>query len=186
VIERIGMMLISLLALTPLAQAYVAFPDPPQPLPQFAPSYDMFESSIIMPCNYTGPFQLEYSSKWGIADIDWSNSKAQWVQNHPMTSEEELIIAATAIRNQSNRTKVWIYRNLVWAPSWFTGIREKIISKPEWFIPYKKDGPYNNSKCTFDKCSDLFHSQFQTPEYHSGSISHGSCDEHCDCGQVPW
>ena len=145
----------------------------------------MFDSSIIMPCNYTGPFDLDYSTKWGIADLDWSNSKAQWVQNHPMTSEEELVTAATAIRGRSNRTKVWIYRNLVWAPSWFTDIREKIISKPEWFIRFKQDGPYNNTKCTFGKCSDLFHSQFQSPEYHSNNTHSGSCDEHCDCGPVP-
>jgi hypothetical protein len=73
-------------------------------------------------------------------------------------------------------------RNLVYAPSWFTEVREKIVSNPEWFIKFKANPPYNNTKCTFGKCSDLFHSQFQTPEYHSGSVDFGSCDEHCDCG----
>ena len=169
----------------PLTGAWVPFPNPPQPLPRFAPSYSMFDSSIIMPCNYTGPFDLDFSTKWGIADIDWSNSKAQWVQDRPMTSEEELVAAAAAIRQRSNNaTKVWIYRNLVYAPAWFTDVREKIVSNPEWFIRFKPDGPYNNSKCTFDKCSDLFHSQFQTPEYQSGSVKFGSCDHvHCDCGE---
>jgi hypothetical protein len=145
----------------------------------------MFNSSIIMPCNYTGPFDLEYSTKWGIADIDWSNSKKQWVQKQPMESQEELVTAATAIHAKSSKTKVWIYRNLAWAPSWFTDVREKILSNPDWFIKFKKDPPYNNTKCTFDKCSDLFHSQFQTPEYRSHSVDSGSCDEHhCDCGET--
>ena len=173
------------LAAVPLARAYVPFPDPPQPLPQFPPSYDMFDSSIIMPCNYTGPFQTKIAAQWGIADIDWSNSKAQWVNNHPMTSEEELVTAASSIRAVSNRTKVWIYRNLVYAPAWFTDVREKLVSHPQWFVPFKKDGPYVNTKCTLGKCSDLFHSQFQTPEYHSGSVMFGDCKEHCDCGELP-
>jgi hypothetical protein len=103
-----------------LASAYVPLPDPPQALPTFEPSYDMFESSIIMPCNYTGPFSLDASTRWGIVDIDWSNAKRQWVQAQPMRSQEELVAAAAAIRAVSNRTKVWIYRNLAWAPAWFT------------------------------------------------------------------
>ena len=32
-----------------------------------------------------------------------------------MTSEGELVTAATAIGGRSNMTKVWFYRNLVWA-----------------------------------------------------------------------
>lgn len=177
-------------ALTP---GFVPFPDPPQPLPRFAPSYDMFDSSIIMPCNYTGEFDSEVASQWGIADIDWSNGKAQWAQEHPMTAEENLITAAAAIRAISNRTKVWIYRNLVYAPSWFTEVREKIESNPEWFIPFKEEGPYVNAKCTLGKCSDLFHSQFQTPEFTCNQtltgescVHAGRCmDAHCDCGEVP-
>ena len=169
-----------------LASAYVPLPDPPQRLPTFTPSYDMFDSSIIMPCNYSDPFSNAVASQWGIADIDWSNSKSNWVQKHPMQSQEELVTAAANIRAQSNRTKVWIYRNLAWAPSWFTDVREKIASNPEWFIKFKANPPYNNTKCTFDKCTDLFHSQFQTPEYQSGSLQSGSCDAaHCDCGPTP-
>ena len=176
-----------------VAHGWIAFPDPPQPLPRFAPSYDMFESSIIMPCNYTGEFDSTVAARWGIADIDWSNGKAQWAQNHPMTSEENLVTAATAIRAISNRTSVWIYRNLVYAPAWFTEVQEKLISHPEWFILFKKEGPYDNAKCTLGKCSDLFHSQFQTMQYTCNetltgeSCEHaGRCTEaHCDCGDVP-
>ena len=175
-------LIVAAIALCCSTYAYVPFPNPPQRLPTFKPSYDMFDSSIIMPCNYTGPFSTKVASEWGISDIDWSNSKAQWVQKHPMQSQEELVNAASNIRAVSNRTKVWVYRNLAWAPSWFTDVREKIISNPEWFIKFKKSPPYNNTKCTFNKCSDLFHSQFQTPEYQSGSVESGSCTEHCDCG----
>ena len=96
------------------AHAFVPFPSPPQPLPRFAPSYDMFDSSIIMPCNYTGQFEVDVSTKWGIADLDWSNGKKQWIQNHPMTSQEELVQAATNIHQASSgsakSTSVWVYR----------------------------------------------------------------------------
>ena len=61
-------------------------------------------------------------------------------------------------------------------------MREKIESNPEWFIAFKDAPPWNNTKCTHGKCSDLFHSQFQTPEYRSGSVQSGSCDAPCDCG----
>ena len=96
------------------AHAFVPFPSPPQPLPRFAPSYDMFDSSIIMPCNYTGQFEVDVSTQWGIADLDWSNGKKQWIQNHPMTSQEELVQAATNIHQASSgsakSTSVWVYR----------------------------------------------------------------------------
>ena len=150
-----------------------------------------------------------------------------------MTSQEELVTAAGDIRALSNKTKVWVYRfllffcfiiqtnipilifcfysNLVWAPSWFTDVRQKLVSHPEWFIKFKPNGPWNNTKCTEGKCSDLFHAQFQTPgrreaalscpcdwivdllrddwlacaEYHSNSTKFGSCDDKCDCGTLP-
>jgi len=49
-------------------------------------------------------FSLDYSTKWGIADLDWSNSKVQWVQKHPMQSQEELVTAASA----TNHTRAWV------------------------------------------------------------------------------
>ena len=105
---------LSLLCFVTAAHAFVPFPSPPQPLPRFAPSYDMFHSSIIMPCNYTGQFEVDVSTQWGIADLDWSNGKKQWIQNHPMTSQEELVQAATNIHQASSgaakSTSVWVYR----------------------------------------------------------------------------
>lgn len=167
------------------ANAYVPFPDPPQPLPQFAATWSLAESTIVMPCNYTGGLDPAAVDRWGIVDIDWSNDKAHWVNTHPMTSEEELVAAAQAIKDRRPQAKVWVYRNLVWAPSWFSDIREKIKTHPEWFVPFKAEGPTINPRCTFDKCSDRFHSQFQTMAFHGTSVSSGICKEHCDCGDVP-
>jgi hypothetical protein len=35
----------------------------------------------------------------------------------------------------------------------FTDVREKIVSNPEWFIAFKPEPPWNNSKCTLGNCS---------------------------------
>ena len=67
-----------------------------------------------------------------------------------------------------------------------------------WFLKFKNgsdgrgplhhdgDGTYHHPVCDHNynppKCSDLFHSQTQTPGYPTGD---GNCDKACNCGQVP-
>ncbi len=59
----------------------------PPLLPPWPPTYNMSLSTIIMPCNYTGLFDTSFSSRFGIVDYDWSNSKLQWANQKPMDPE---------------------------------------------------------------------------------------------------
>ena len=69
---------------------------------------------------------------------------------------------------------------------WFTSVREK-LEDPQysgWFLRFKDgiNGSYSTDPCTFDKCSEFYHDQDQTPEHPTGD---GSCVDECDCGTVP-
>ena len=88
---------------------------------------------------------------------------------------------ATKVKALNNSTHVFIYRNLVKALPWYTGVREKLTDPAYqgWFIPFRSSGSTVVPKCTLDKCSDRYHDQEQTPEYPS------VCKEPCDCGSVP-
>lgn len=70
-------------------------------------------STAIEPCNYSGFFDLEFASRFGYVDWDWSNAKHQWANTAPMTCEESLVRAAEQTHRRNPATKVFIYRNLV-------------------------------------------------------------------------
>jgi hypothetical protein len=40
-------------------------------LPSWEPTYEMWRSTIFMPCNYSGVFDAQFAALWGIADFDW-------------------------------------------------------------------------------------------------------------------
>ena len=95
-------------------------------------------------------------------------------------------------------TKMWVYRNLVWAPSWFKDVREKLEDPAfaGFFVPFKRSPPWKNQKCSDlgagKVCSEHFHAQFQSPLPHnstarpSDKAQAGVCDAMgCDCGSVP-
>jgi len=42
--------------------------------------FDIVSFFFTLSCNYTGPFDVHVAAQWGIADVDWSNDKAHWVQ----------------------------------------------------------------------------------------------------------
>jgi len=57
-------------------------PPPPAPapgaVPKWAPTYLMAESTVIMPCNYSGLYDFDaYPAlgRFGLVDYDWSNAK---------------------------------------------------------------------------------------------------------------
>ena len=56
----------------------------PCALPQWAPTYNMSQSTIFMPCNNSGFMDARFSSLWGIVDFDWSNGKADWANQKPI------------------------------------------------------------------------------------------------------
>ena len=65
-------------------------------LPRFPPTWDMQQSTMVMPCNYSGTMDMRSSvGKFGIVDVDWSNMKKIWSNSHPMDAEELLIDQAS-------------------------------------------------------------------------------------------
>ena len=84
---------------------------------------------------------------------------------------------------------VWIYRNTVYAYPWYASVR-KTLEDPkfaDWYMRFKPEGPWCSKKCdsaNTSLCSDLYHSQEQSPGYPHGD---GDCTAPaCDCGSVPW
>ena len=58
-------------------------------LPLFAPTYDMQQSTIAMPCNHSGMMDMTGDiGKFGIVDYDWNNGKSIWASKDPFTTEE--------------------------------------------------------------------------------------------------
>jgi len=180
-------------------------------------------STILMGCNYTGAFDESLAAEWGLVDLDWSNNKPLWTTTRPMDAENEMLQTSRRIKahysklttpshvcfqntlivshwqaKSGGRTKMWVYRNLVWAPSWFKDVQEK-LEDPDYagfFVPYKASPPYQNPKCSDlgsgTVCSNHFHASFQTPLLHNSTAKQtvkdqaGVCDEQgCDCGTVP-
>ena len=83
------------------------------------------------------------------------------------------------------QTQVWVYRESVAAQPWYSDVREKLISNPDWFLKFDpaKRGNYTVPRCDTSfhppRCSDLYHDQVQTPHYPTGD---GACSKPCDCG----
>ena len=164
---------------------------PPQPWPShptWAPTWDMSRSTIIMPCNITGWFSPGFSAKYGVVDVDWSNAKYLWERSRPMDNSARLLDQAAQIKAINPNTRVWVYRNLVHAGSWFKEVAEK-IKDPRyagWFVKFRHGGAVdlgNNTwhvpPCTGAVCSQLYHSQDQSPE------TAQDCSGLCDCNGVP-
>lgn len=62
-------------------------------LPKWPATYQMNLSTIIMPCNGTGPTDPESTKGWAYIDFDWSNWKGigsadGWAKHKPMDCEE--------------------------------------------------------------------------------------------------
>jgi hypothetical protein len=96
-----------------LAAAAVAVQAVHAVLPGWDFTYDMSRSTIFMPCNETGFTDPVLAAKFGIADFDWSNGKVAWANQNPMDCEERLVVQAAQVKAIDNRTKTFVYRNLV-------------------------------------------------------------------------
>ena len=161
-------------------------------LPKWQPQWSMALSTIVMPCNDSGYHSVEEASAYGLVSYDWSNAKQLWCNAKPMDDGERLVTQAEMVRNASNTTRIGVYRNSIKALNWFGEVREKLDDPAYsgWFIKFKDyRGPASNHSyapavpaCTFEKCSQFYHDQEQTPAHPHGD---GSCVEECDCGVNP-
>ena len=142
--------------------------------PKWNASYDMQRSTIVMPCNTSGPLDPQFFSQFGIVDIDWSHQKLQWANQQPMDSSGLMLKQAQALRKLNPNTRVWVYRNLVKALPWISAVREK-LQDPQyqgWFLSYHDPTKHhpNAPPCdlhranTTQRCSNRYHDQRETPE----------------------
>ena len=122
----------------------------PSLAPKFAPRWRMNESTIIMPCDVNG-FNAAEAAAWGIADFDYSNSKAAWSVNKPMDCQARLVTQAAMTKAKNERTRVWVYRNIVIAMPWFKDVRDKLNDPAYrgWFVHFKPGYTENGT--------DLYH-----------------------------
>eukprot|EP00927_Polykrikos_kofoidii_P062742 TRINITY_DN57545_c0_g1_i1.p1 TRINITY_DN57545_c0_g1~~TRINITY_DN57545_c0_g1_i1.p1 ORF type:complete len:469 (+),score=24.52 TRINITY_DN57545_c0_g1_i1:64-1470(+) len=154
-------------------------------------TWEMNMSTIIMPCNNTGFTDPATTRGWGIVDFDWSNSKGTgaaqgWAKHQPMDDEEMLFQQVKMTTSATKGTTVWVYRCSVYGYPWYTTVR-KLLEDPKyhpWFMSFKNEGPWFSKKCDSyktDVCSNLYHSQEQSPGYPHGD---GDCAlPGCDCGK---
>jgi len=162
----------------------------PGVVPQGKQSWLMNASTIIMPCNNTGFTDPAVTKGWSIVDFDWSNGKGTgaadgWAKHKPMDDEELLYKQVQMTAAATKGTTVWVYRNTVYGYAWYTDVRLTLEDPAyaPWFFAFKPKGPWTSSKCDAAQpslCSDLYHSQEQSPGFPHGD---GDCAAPgCDCG----
>jgi pectinesterase len=169
-------------------------------LPAWEPTYSMSRSTVMQPCNYSGPLEPLFASRFGLVDTDWANNLKSWSNAQPMNSEEKMVEQAAALKQLNPKSKQFVYRNLVQAYSWFGGsVREKLEDPlySGFFLRFRpKDKVATHSpRCddAYDPplCSELYHSQSLAPNSKEEtcfnfSTCDGFCESgKCDCGKVP-
>ena len=91
-------------------------PGPPPLVPKWPPTFNMSESTVIMPCNYTGLYDYDAYpdlAKFGLVDYDWSNAKKTWANQSPMDADGMLVKQAARNKAANPSAKVFVYRNIV-------------------------------------------------------------------------
>lgn len=192
------------------AAAAAAAPGPNNNVPQWSITYNMSESTVVMPCNYTGLYDYDaypQLAKFGLVDYDWSNAKKAWVDQSPMDCDGMLVKQAARNKAKNPTAKVFVYRNIVKALPWYTEVRALLQDQSTWgfFIPYAHcrtaTGDYvckNNVTGAIDATANLYHDEEQTPGWTGGGnggpdgVCHGDTKGNnvsgptqsgaCDCG----
>ena len=169
------------------------------PLPPYPPTWALNASTIIMPCNYSGPTDPRSTVGWQYIDFDWSNWKGRgdadgWAKHKPMDCEELLVKQVDMTTSASPGTTVWVYRNFIKALPWFTSVRVKLEDPAyaSWFLNFNCSASDPLSGChvpvcdtNYDPplCSKYYHDQEQTPGFPHGD---GDCaPPACDVGGIP-
>lgn len=165
-------------------------------LPNWKPTWNMRNSTVLYTCNNTGLHNVTVANKYGIIVYDWSNAKNVWANDHPMTSEELITLQAEMVYAQDPglpgyAPRVWAYRNTIKALNWYSSVRVKLDDPAysTWFIKFKgfSDSPYPGGQIalpvngtfhvptcdfynngTLPRCSGFYHDQEQTPEHPGG------------------
>jgi hypothetical protein len=114
-----------------------------------------------------------------------------WSAATPMDNDERNLAQAALSKVANPTQKVWIYRNSVYGYPWFYEVRA-LLDDAEyrpWFIKFANaTGPFHSPPCDDDysppKCTDLFHTQMDTPLPRPGG--YGQCAPPAsNCGTKP-
>ena len=161
----------------------------------------MNRSTIAMMCSYSG--YLEDVPPYAVVDVDWSNALEAWSAATPMDTEERLLVQAGMLKlggggggggggaSAAPPPLVMIYRNTVYGYPWMTSVRfilDDDAYRP-WFLTFSGSPPYFSPPCDDNysppKCTDLFHTQMDTPNI-AGKNGYGTCaPPACNCGSKP-
>lgn len=139
-------------------------------VPRFEPTYNMTRSTIVMPCNDSGFFDVSLTARFGVVDYDWSNAKNHYVNQKPMTCEEDLIAQAAMVKAANPEQKVFIYRNLVKALPWYTNVWTKLADPAfaGWFVEFDK---HNSTPFHVPPCDDNYSPPLCSTHYHDQGAS---------------
>ena len=134
-------------------------------VPRFEPTYNMSLSTFVMPCNTSGFFDVSLTARFGIVDYDWSNAKEHYVNQKPMTCEEDLITQAAMVKAVNPNQKVFVYRNLVKALPWYTNVWTKLADPAYagWFVDFDA---HNTTPYHVPPCDDNFSPPLCSTHYH--------------------
>jgi len=124
----------------------------PRVLPPWAPVWALNESTITEPCSSAGLIPVSAAAPYAIVNVDWSNGKAVWAQQHPMDAEALLSAQADALAAATPprapgaagpRARTWVYKNIVKALPWMASVREKLADPAYagWFLRFKPSPP---------------------------------------------
>ena len=160
--------------------------------PPWQQSWRMSDSSIAMPCNFSGYTEPSSVAGWSITSFDWSNSLYAWSAATPMDTDERNLAQVALSKAANPAQKVWIYRNSVYGYPWYYEVRA-LLDDPEyrpWFIMFNnQSGPSFSPMCDVNYspplCTDYFHTQMDTPQI-PGKSGYGTCaPPACNCGTKP-
>ena len=108
-----------------------------------------------------------------------------------MDTDERNMVQVAMSKVENPAQLVWIYRNSAYGYPWYFEVRA-ILDDPEyrpWFLKFANaTGPFYSPPCDKDydppKCTDLFHTQMDTPLPRPGG--YGQCaPPACNCGSQP-
>jgi hypothetical protein len=74
---------------------------------RWIPTWNMSQSTIIMPDNETGMHSVEEALRYGLVSYDWSNAKGIWGKHAPMDDEEYLVKQAGRPRRRCEQGPRW-------------------------------------------------------------------------------
>ena len=171
----------------------------PTLVPKWEPSYQMNLSTMIMPCNSEGPYDVNITQPWALIDYDWSNWKGTgsadgWAKHKPMDCEELMVKQVGMTAEVAPHARIFVYRNMIKALPWFTTVREKLTDPAyaPWFMNFSDaviadhsvaHVPVCDNNYAPPLCSNMYHDNVQTPGYPGGD---GNCAAPaCDVGTVP-